>query len=172
MTNNSAIERPKRLTSEMKLAAAERTVASLMRSGHLELGEQEDAVKAIAKHGTLYDDGYALAKNLDTYEYWDCDLMMADDLDQFGTFARDELEKAQADWAKVNNIQPSLSIGTAVLLKSNETGLIDGIYEHGVAQYLVKIDGDPEADGPSNSRRIVNFEDATSAVLEAMEIVE
>ena len=42
---------------------------------------------------------------------------------------------------------------------ANETGLADGVYEHGAAQYCVAIDGDKDAAPPHKTRRIVNFED-------------
>lgn len=155
-------ERPTRPTEEMKLTAARKVVAEMRKYGHIEENEVEASVSDIAKHGREYSDGYALAKTLDG-RGWDCNLEMAEELDNYGRYLRNEIEAAEKQWAADNNIQPPDLIGKPVKLKSGETGIVDGVYQYGPAKFTVKIDGDKEADGPSQSRRIVNFEDAQPA---------
>lgn len=158
-----ATERPTRLTPEMALAAARKTAAELVSEGHLPAHELEEAVRDIAKHGRLHGDGYDLAKDLDRYSYWDCDLHMAETLDSFSHYAQQEIHAAQKAWAEANNITPPLLSGTRVTLGNGETGEITGVYEYGVAQFLVKIDGDEQAE-KTQRRRIVNFEDVLPIV--------
>lgn len=58
-------------------------------------------------------------------------------------------------WAKENNIQPPLPIGTMTT-----RGEITGIYEHDGAYYEVRQTGEPEG---SSKRLLVRFEDARVA---------
>lgn len=152
--------RPKSLTPEAALRVGERVAEQLVRSGMIETEEQPACAADIAKHGTLYDDGYELAKTLERRCYWDCDLQMAEELDSFSGYAREEIDAAQKEWAERNKIQPPLPIGRRVkTIRHNEVGTITGIYEHGVAQFLIAVEGDPDYAPPKNARRIVNFED-------------
>lgn len=153
-------ERPRRLTAEMKMVVAIKTATQLAHDGLIPAGEIDSHASDIAKHGESYMDGYKLAKNLDSYCHWDCDMEMAEALDNFQFNAESEIEAAEKEWFKLTNPQPPLEIGTKVTLKRGETGVIDGIYEYGPAKYTIKVDGDPRAEAPTNSRRIVNFEDA------------
>ena len=152
--------RPKTLTMEMKTAAAREVAAELQRSKLIPDDFGEDAIKDIAENGTLYGDGYSLARALEDHRGWECDLQIAEALDSFSSHAQDELKNAQKAWAERNNIQPPLPNGTRVKLPSDETGVIDDVYGYGVAQF--KIDGDKDAKPPHNARRIVYFEDAVA----------
>lgn len=151
--------RPRILTPEMGLRAATSIATALVERTNIE-GDAESLAKDIAKYGRQHMDGYELAKELDDRAYWSCDLNIADELDGFSSAARHEIEAAEKEWAARNNLQPPFPIGTHIKLIRGETGEITGIYEYGPAKYLVAIDGDPNASLPSNSRRIVNFEDA------------
>lgn len=104
-------------------------------------------------------DGYALAQDLDRFYGWECNLEIANELDAFSSCAQDEIEAAQKAWAERNDIQPPHPAGTRITVPSGEVGMIDEIYKHGIAQYTVKMDGDPEAE-KSHRRLIVYFEDA------------
>ncbi len=152
--------RPK-FTGEIALRAALATADDLIRDGHVGATEREDAAEQIVNAALgPYADGYSLAKHLDDTCYWDCNLEIANCLDGFSSHATAELRLAEKAWAERNWIIAPLPKGSRVKLKSGETGEIDGIYEYGSAQFLVKIDGDRAATGKSKSRRIVNFEDA------------
>ena len=157
-----ATPRPNKLTPEIAELAAREVVGDLIKNGHLEESDLEGAVKDLVKCGRTHIDGYELAKELEDRCHWECDLEMANELDSFAHAASEEIRKAEKAWAAREAIVPPLPLGAHVKIKSwreTETGLIDGIYEYGAAQYLIKIDADPEADRPSRSRRIVNFED-------------
>ncbi|ARQ01915.1 hypothetical protein [Pseudorhodoplanes sinuspersici] len=162
MSETVTLERPRpiTLTHAMKIAAAEKMADQLIKGHLLEEIERADAVRSIANHGTLYGDGYRLMKNLEDYDGWEGDFRMAEEFEAFSLFAQDEMKAAEKAWFEETQPQPKLKKGDRIQLRRGETGVIDGIYEYGVAQYTVAIDGDPQALPPTNSRRIVRFEDA------------
>ena len=161
MSKIDRLLRPKSLTADMKRRAATGLVEILIRAGLVEETEKEDAILSIEKVAQLHMDGYELMRELETYCYgWDGNLLLADELDQFHYLASEEIEQAQKEWAQKNNIEPPFSIGTKVKCGDGETGIITEIYSHGIAQFCVAIDGDPNAAPPTNCRRIINFEDA------------
>lgn len=151
--------RPNKLTPEMAMRAARATAGDLAKIGLIDPEEIDAHAIDIAKYGRRHRDGYELAKDLDNYCYWNCDLQMAEELDVFSEHARHEIETAEKEWASKNAITPPFPNGTRVKLKTGEVGTIDEVYAYGVAKFLIKIDGDRSARPPTNSRRIVNFED-------------
>lgn len=155
--------RPKNLTPEMLLSIGTELAAMLAKSGHIEKGDVEACAADIAKVGRLHIDGYELAKSLDDRCYWDCNLMMADDLDAFSSLADDKIKAAQREWAERNNVQPPYPIGTRVKTKRGELGVIDEVYSHGVAQYLVKMDNETRP----TCRSILAFEDVMPLEVQA-----
>ena len=155
-------ERPGSLTDEMALRAATKTAQMLAENGLIDPKGFEESAKDIAEEGTLYGDGYDLAKALDDAHIWNCSLTMAEALDAFSGFARKEIEEAARAWFEANKIEPAFSEGDKILTSKGEPGTVRGINEHGPGQYLVEMDGDPRAAPPTCSRRIVNFEDATA----------
>lgn len=155
------MERPK-FSPTLARYAAEDIVGELVKNGLLEQVAAEDAVDDIVKHGRQHMDGYELAKALDDYAHWDCCFEMVEILNGFGWAVSSQIDRAEKDWAKLTSPQPPHPMGTRVKLFRDERGTIDGIYDHGAAKYLVKVDG-----APGNGRRIINFEDAVPFVDEA-----
>lgn len=155
--------RPTKLTDEMSKRAAQKVAAALCEAGCIVDSELSGCADDIATQATRYGDGYSLAKNLDDYCGWDCNFEMAEILNNFSHYASEEIAAAEKQWFAEHAPQPQFSSGTRIKIKSGEHGVVDGIYEYGHAKYLVKIDGDPRADGPSHSRRIIDFEDAEAA---------
>ncbi len=153
-------ERPRKLTAEMLAATAKEIATDLIKASHFKEDDRAGIEEDLAKVGDAWKDGYRLASDLEDRCGWDPDAMMVEELDSFATLARRQIELAQKAWAETESIQPSHPVGTRVVLKSKETGEITGVYEHGAAQFLVKIDGDPAAE-MSNARRIVYYEDVT-----------
>jgi hypothetical protein len=147
--------RPKALTPEMLLSIGTELASMLAKSGHIDTDQIEASAADIAKVGRRHIDGYELAKALDDRCYWDCNLMMADDLDAFSSLADDRIKAAQREWADRNNVQPPYPIGTKVKNKRGEVGVLDEVYSHGVAQYLVKMDDEKRP----TCRSILFFED-------------
>ncbi len=155
--------RPRSLNAGMALNAASRVADMLIAEGHLEPEQKVQAAADIASCASLSDDGYQIAKALDSRCSWDCKIDMLDALDCFGSYADEEIQAAQEEWVVRNNVRATLTPGERILLKSGETGVVDEIYKHRPATYAVRIDGDPDAEAPTNARRLVFFEEAVSA---------
>lgn len=155
------MERPK-FSPTLARYAAEDIVGELVKADVMPQSDAEGAVDDLVKYGWKHMDGYELAKALDDYAHWDCNFKMVEILDGFGYAISAQIGKAEKDWAKLTSPQPPHPMGTRVKLYRGELGTIDGIYEHGAAKYLVKVDGER-----GNGRRIINFEDADLIVDEA-----
>lgn len=159
--------RPKAMTREIAERVAREIADDLVKNGHIEARQLEDAVHDIVKCAShLWIGGYELAKELDDRCHWDCNLEIAEELDNFSGLVDSEITKAEKDWAERNSIQPPLPIGARVKFGSRsvhgeKTGEITNVYKFGAAKYLIKVDGDANSDAPHNSRRILNFEDVT-----------
>lgn len=152
--------RPRSFSGNIKHAVATELVADLIENGLLEESQREDASRDIAKHATRWGDGYSLMKDLDRYCGWDGSFELCEALNSITRIADEQIEHAQKEWAAKNNIQAPFSVGQRVrLTRSGETGVITGICQHRVCAYLIAIDGDVMADGTTQSRRIVCFED-------------
>lgn len=159
MTDFSKIEpRPTSATQQDREAAAGKLVDRMIGRKMLEEFQRADAIRDIAKRGGRHMDGYELAKKLDEWDAWDCDLQMAEELDSFSLLLGNEIRRRQHAWVEVNKILPPFPPGTRVIAKHGRKelpGVIDDIYGHGPAQYEVRLDGDAD---PSR-RAIVYFED-------------
>lgn len=152
--------RPKFSPEIARLAAAE-VVGELIEARHIEEAQRGDATDDIARYaGGRYSDGYAIAKRLDDRAGWDCNFEMAEILNGLSSTISYHISAAEKAWAARTSPQPPFPVGTRVRLSASEVGAIDGIYEYGAAQYIVKIDGDKAAAPPTKSRCVVNFEDA------------
>jgi hypothetical protein len=153
--------RPTSLTPEMRQAIAAELVSRLVKRGLLTTSEEADSLRdlsAVLKNCGPYADGYAIAKALDD-RGWECDMPLAEQLDQFSNLATHQIYAAEKAWAARARPQPPFPLGVAVAFGKNERGIITAIYEYGAAKYEIAVDGDPRSGPPDNSRRIVNFED-------------
>lgn len=113
-------------------------------------GWDEDRVADVAKTYRSHMDGYELAKNLESHCFWDISANDVAELDEVDSAVREIHRKACLKWAKDQNIQPPLPIGTMTT-----QGEIVGIYKHDAACYLVHEPGTPKS-----RHLIVEFEDA------------
>ena len=95
--------------------------------------------------------GYELAKALDNERGWMPTAQDVETLDSFGGDIREAHRQACIAWARDNNVQPPLPVGTMTT-----QGEITGIYAHDGACYEVRKPGDTEP----TRRYIVRFEDA------------
>lgn len=109
-----------------------------------------DQSKDLAKVYAAHLDGYELAKALDDKFGWDIDEQVVETLGCFSNCVREAHRKMCLAWAKENNIQPPLPVGTMTTV-----GEITGIYAHDAACYEIKRPGDRDT-----TRSIVRFEEA------------
>lgn len=153
------MDRPKKLTKEMALAAATEVVAGLVEAGLCEAFAAETAAREIADVAGRQMDGYEIATALDRRFMWSCNLAMADELDNFAHAADGQIEAAQKAWFAETRPEAAFVTGDRVTVRwggQPAVGTIDGIFPYGVAQYAVKIDGEPEP----TRLAIINWEDA------------
>ena len=147
----------------------ERGVLEALESGHLYgLANQEEfeqVASDICDHYYPHIDSYDLAKKMEDSGY-DVDRDFVEDMEQIDTYIKNSHSKAVNDWAEQCEPQPPLEVGAELKISSwegNEVGVIEGIYEHTPACYLVKLKNQDESD---TSRRIIKFEDAVLNVVE------
>lgn len=95
-----------------------------------------------------YEDGYTIAKYLDSFCGWDINSEWVEKLDDLSWLADAEYKSQRKQWMIDNNIKPSLEIGTTIT-----KGRIVGICEYNPGYYLVD-------QGKPNSKLLVKFEDA------------
>jgi hypothetical protein len=91
---------------------------------------------AIAKVYHHRMDGYELAKALERNAFWDIDVALVDDLDNMQSAVDQLLQEAEREWARINNIQPPLPIGSEIT-----RGVITAVSTHYPATYNVKERG-------------------------------
>lgn len=171
--NTQTVEpRPTRLSDDGKLRAARAIVADLLKEGLLEPDEADASAADLAKYGSNERDGYQLAKKLDNSAYWDCDMAMAEALDNAASYFHAEIEASEREWAERNNITPPLPVGARVAARwggEEITGTIESIASHGVAQYVIRCDGSAKKGMP-----VVRFEDVrlSAPMLSAAAVAE
>lgn len=139
------MERPK-VTPEMIAQAAQSLAA--------ENGWDAEQVADVAKHWRSYMNGYELAKELDTYCGWEINVSDVEALDCIGSEVLEIHRAACMAWAKENDVQPPLPIGTMTT-----RGEITGISTHYAAAYMIRETGETN----ECRRLIVRFEDARAA---------
>ena len=137
------MERPK-VTRDMITAAAQVFCA---REGWD--ADQASDLARVCRSANM--DGYELAKELDGVCGWMPTAQDVETLDNFGHEVRELHREACIIWARDNNIQPPLPVGTITT-----QGEITGIYAHDAACYEIRRPGDTEP----TRRYIVRFEDA------------
>ena len=139
------MERPK-VTPEMVFEAA----TKLAKANGWDTDQAADLASSYRRHM----DGYQLAKNLERRHCWEITVSDVNALDCMDSDVREILTHACMVWARENDIQPPLPVGTMTTL-----GEITGLYKYEAACYEVLEPGCIE---PSR-RRIVRYEDACAA---------
>lgn len=149
---------------EIKLLAARKMAEELIENCNKVGEDVAEIAKQIADCADRYDNGYEIAKQLDIRFFWEIDIDIVQELDNFSTIIYTEIENKIKTWVKENDIQPPFPINTRIKLANGETGEITTIRRE-TAEYLIKIDGDEKAEAPSNRRRIVAYESVSKGGL-------
>lgn len=116
-------------------------------------GWTTDDVDDIVRVYSPHDDGYTLAKKLESRCCWPIDTSVVETLDCIDPHVDEELERAVKEWAQAHNIRPPYPVGTRI-----RQGVITGISTHYAARYEVRADNLPD-----HARRLIKFEDARPA---------
>ena len=83
----------------------------------------------IIESANEYNNGYELAKELESNTCCDIDMLIVEVLDGIGEEIRREKEKMLIDWVEKNNIQPLFNLGDNVVYK-NKNMFINGHYKN------------------------------------------
>jgi hypothetical protein len=153
--------RPSNRDADIVLMAAKHIVATMINGSLIAASDSDYAAEDLAKCWYEYDDGYQFARKLENRCSWDCNMQIAEALDDFSHVASNIVENLTRQWVIDHDIKPPFAVGMHVLLTKSrgETGVITEISPYLAATYHIAIDGDAKALAPTNSRRIVAFED-------------
>ena len=150
------------ITDEMILEAAMKVVPQVIGRN----AAPEDIANAAESIVRVYNypmDGYELAKELDSREYWDIKRDDVDQLDAMDTIVDRALREAEKAWFAATPVEPPFPVGTRITC-----GVIAGIYEYQPAYYRVKEDG---CQNPTRFL-LVKFENAKATGLDGIQAVE
>lgn len=113
-------------------------------------------LRAVKDNYSYPMDGAELISEMANYRGMRFDMDDASEFDEVDSRVDSTMKKAEWIWADVCPYEKSFSIGDEI-----EGGVITGVYDYTPCVYLVKLyDHDDENDG--NSRRLINFENATA----------
>jgi hypothetical protein len=148
-------KRPRVPTDEMRRRVALQIAARLKDCGPPD--EVAADIIRVTRHG-WHQDGYQLARDLDRTCSWECDLGVAEELDNFSGLCDLELDVAVRQWAVENPMEPPFPIGSLVKTPSQGVGTIVGVCQYSPASYRVRTPGLNE-----KSAWIIPFEDVSAA---------
>ena len=111
----------------------------------------QDLIDAVSSSSD--SDGYKLARELETHNFWDVDSELVDILSNVFGHLQDEFWKAEAVWVKEYDIMPKLKIGDRVKWKGKD-GFVNGVEEK-QGRYVVRHDSEVGKFGGY----LVNYED-------------
>ena len=157
MTTTLKMERPTEQTASVRADALDMLLPEVMawlKTDGDEAGVRKN-LEAAVTDCSWDDDGYALAKYLDTRCYWSVDAELVEVLEMWGVYEHRALSKAVKWWVRACNITPQHAVGDVVRAKwGHETieGTITKICDE-EATYVVTKQGDKPGYGA-----VVKFE--------------
>jgi hypothetical protein len=142
MTTVTAIERPDQYSEDNLRFAAEKLADAMIADGSLD-GDREEVVADLAdvlKDGH-HDDGYQLARSLESYHCWSPNTGIVEHLDMAWHYVNEAHRKSVKEWVDANGIKADRKVGDPVRIRDGrKPELIDGviatIYED-EARYVV-----------------------------------
>ena len=148
-------KRPK-ITDRIRRLAAEKLIDRMIKHGLLSADERDDCANDLVKVARFgASDGYHIARELDDRHHWDCDLQMAEELDDLGTMLHDIVRAEEKLWAVENPREPLFKAGDTVLWHK-QPATIGGVSPYRPQCYEVH---QGKFDAASGSAYIVPFED-------------
>lgn len=150
--------RPRNPTREMQAIAAKKIADELIKWGDFEEDDYAGIIDDILKVGPRchHQNGYELAKALDTRCGWSPDASVVEVLDGFWSFCHDEVRAAEKQWALENPMVAPFTVGTTVDTGGHGVGKIEAISSHTPAAYEIAIPG-------QSGRLIICFENTKLA---------
>jgi hypothetical protein len=141
------------MTDAMRRAAALNIADELVGQSDFEADQRDEIADDILSVAIGHMDGYEIAKALDDRKYWCCTLAIAETLDGFYVECDAELERAIAQWAAENPMEPPLPVGASVVVR-NGRGVISQVSPWHPATYIVRV---------GERHLVVAFEDVKDA---------
>jgi len=122
-------QRPK-MDDAMRKQAAMALVDDLVKKGLLDDRDLDDAADDIVK-ATKWDmyDGYKIARELERFAHWDCDMAIAEAMESFSGLLQGLFDAAEKKWAAENPCEPSFNIGATVRWRGAAAVV------HGISKY-------------------------------------
>jgi hypothetical protein len=145
-------------TDAMRLEAAQQLVERLIKSGILPPQEIDGAAEDIAK-ATRYEwsDGYKMAKELEDRHHWDCDMQIAEALEEFEPILERIYSAAEQQWATENPRDPVYPDGASVTWRGKPATVVGVDVRRPQCYHLRQAAMRP------GSYYVVPFEDVTDA---------
>lgn len=151
--------RPRRYTPEINRAAAGQ-MADMLIEQNAFTEDRERIAEDLLKCTTSWDNGYRLAKDLDSYCHWDPDAEIVETLDYMSSMRSEQLEKCEKDWVLRTNPTTAFAVGDIVAFDCPRDGERKGPI-HSIdaerARYVV------DDRGMGNGGVLVPFEDVRAA---------
>ena len=136
MAPNSTLPRPRTRDEAIVRAAAERIAAEC--AGWDRTSNAERWITALINARPSWDDGYRLARELETYSMVRPDSALVEILDNASMHLDDVHEEAERSWVRVVGFTPEFSVGDVVTFRHG-TGPIHSI-DGARARYVVDVD--------------------------------
>ena len=145
-------------TPAMRREAAAVLVKWMVKAGMVTASDAEASIDDIVKATRYETDGYRIARELEQSCCWDCDMEIAEKMDEFDGALRSIYDAVEKRWAAENPAAPAFADGDKVIWRG-EPALICGTYDGRPQTYRVR-QGDM---GNPTSFYVVPFEDVRSA---------
>jgi hypothetical protein len=144
------------ITDAMRKQAAEQLVQSMVRQHLLDEGQVEGSADDIVK-ATRYEqfDGYKIARELESRCHWDCDMPIAEAMEEFHGLLQAIYDDAENRWAADNPRGPEFTDGDAVKWRG-QCATVHGVYERRPQCYKVR-----QGDMRPDSYYIAPFEEVS-----------
>lgn len=126
------------ITDAMRIQAAEQLVESMVKQRLLDAKEIEGAAADIVR-ATKWEqrDGYKIARELERYCHWDCDMEIAEAMEEFSGLLQGIYDAAEKQWAADNPREQAFEDGASVTWRGSPA-TVHGVYEYRPHCYKVR----------------------------------
>lgn len=126
------------ITDAMRLQAAQQLVESMVKRHLLETDQVDGAAADIVK-ATRWEqhDGYRIARELERYSHWDCDMQIVEAMEEFSGLLQCIYDAAEKQWAADNPHEPAFDEGATVIWRGSPA-TVHGVYEYRPYCYKVR----------------------------------
>jgi polyhydroxyalkanoate synthesis regulator phasin len=142
----------------MRQEAATKLVDQMIKGGHIEKDDQGISIANIVEATRYETDGYKIARELENRHHWDCDMVIAEQMDRFSGILEGVYDIAEKQWAAENPSEPTFLEGESVIWRG-KPAVVRGTCEYRPQCYRLQND---EIKAGSSAAFIVPFEDVSA----------